>query len=84
MRIGAEFLARWYPQEGGGAVSPKTILMPTPTWGNHGPIAVDSGFQVGQYRYFDPKTNGLDFAGMTADLKVSKKGTYNSHFKGRS
>lgn len=45
--------------------------MPTPTWGNHGPIAVDSGFQPASYRYFDPKTNGLDFEGMKTDLQVS-------------
>jgi aspartate aminotransferase len=69
LRIGAEFLARWIPVEGAAS---KKIYMPTPTWGNHGPIAVDSGFQATSYRYFDPKTNGLDFDGMKADLQVLK------------
>lgn len=49
--------------------------MPSPTWGNHTPIAVDSGFKVGSYRYFDPKTNGLDFAGMKADLSSAPAGS---------
>ena len=51
LRVGAAFLARFH--------SSKTILVPTPTWGNHGPIFKDSGLSVGQYRYFDGKTNGL-------------------------
>lgn len=63
MRIGAAFLARHYP----GA---KAIYLPTPTWGNHIPIAKDSGLEVKQYRYFDKKTVGLDFEGMKEDIKV--------------
>ena len=38
------------------------------SWGNHTPIFRDSGLEVGGYRYFDKKTNGLDFKGMTEDL----------------
>lgn len=64
MRIGAEFLSRWFPSE------PKEIYLPTPTWGNHVPISVDSELKVKNYRYFDPKSNGLDFEGMKADLSV--------------
>lgn len=55
LRVGAAFLSRFH--------SSKTILVPTPTWGNHGPIFKDGGLNVGQYRYFDTKTNGLDFQG---------------------
>ena len=68
LRLGGEFLRRFYPGN-------KTILMPTPTWGNHGPIFKDSGLAVGSYRYFDPKTNGLDLAGMLADLKAAPEGS---------
>ena len=69
LRIGGEFLARFY-QSG-----PKTIYIPTPTWGNHGPIFKDSGLSIGSYRYFDKKTNGLDFGGMTEDLKAAPNGS---------
>lgn len=61
LRIGGEFLARFHP-------GPRKIFLPVPTWGNHGPIFKDSGLQVDSYRYFDPKTNGLDFAGFKEDL----------------
>ena len=57
-------MARFYP----GA---KAIYLPTPSWGNHTPIFRDSGLEVRQYRYFDKKTVGLDFAGLKEDLQVS-------------
>jgi len=43
--------------------------LPTPSWGNHTPIFRDSGLEVASYRYFDKKTNGLDFTGLCEDLK---------------
>ncbi|KAJ3411569.1 aspartate transaminase aat1 [Chytridiales sp. JEL 0842] len=64
LRIGGEFLNRWYTGKGG-----KKIYLPTPSWGNHGNIFRDSGLEIGQYRYFDKKTNGLDFKGVIEDLK---------------
>lgn len=64
LRIGTAFLARFFP----GA---KALYLPTPTWGNHIPIAKDSGLEVKQYSYFDKKTVGLDFEGMKRDIKVS-------------
>jgi len=33
------------------------------------------GLQVRTYRYFDPKTKGLDFAGMIADLRAATPGS---------
>lgn len=63
LRIGGAFLGRFYPHT-------KTIYLPTPSWGNHTPIFRDSGLEVKQYRYFDKKTVGLDFAGLKDDLKV--------------
>ncbi|ORY28059.1 pyridoxal phosphate-dependent transferase [Naematelia encephala] len=71
LRIGTAFLARFYP----GA---KAIYLPTPTWGNHIPIAKDSGLEVKQYkvkRYFDKETVGLDFEGMKADIKAAPEGS---------
>ncbi|KAJ3108438.1 aspartate transaminase aat1 [Phlyctochytrium planicorne] len=64
LRIGGEFLNRFYQGKGG-----KKIFLPNPSWGNHANIFRDSKLEVGQYRYFDKKTNGLDFAGMTEDIK---------------
>ena len=47
--------------------------MPNPTWGNHIPIFNDSGIEVKYYRYYDPKTCGLDFKGLIEDLKAAPK-----------
>jgi aspartate aminotransferase len=70
LRIGGEFLRRWYEGAGG-----KKIYVPTPTWGNHNNVFRDSGLQVGAYRYFNKKTNGLDFSGMMEDLKAIPSGS---------
>jgi len=61
LRVGAEFLRKYYPYE-------KVVWMPTPTWGNHAPIKTDSGFTVKQYRYYQPSNRGFDFEGCIADL----------------
>jgi len=39
--------------------------------GNHMNIFNDAGVPWKHYRYFDPKTVGLDFEGMTADIEVN-------------
>lgn len=62
LRIGGAFIQRFYPNA-------KSIYLPTPTWGNHIPIFKDAGLEVKQYRYYDKKTVGLDFAGMLEDIK---------------
>ena len=68
LRIGGAFLGRFYPNT-------KTIYLPNPSWGNHTPIFRDSGLEVKQYRYYDKKTVGLDFAGLKEDLKVQSTKT---------
>jgi len=67
LRIGAEFLQRYAPL--------KTIWVPIPTWGNHNQIFKFSGLEVKTYRYYDPKTCGLDFAGMVEDLSSAPSGS---------
>ncbi|CAG8732414.1 17540_t:CDS:2, partial [Racocetra fulgida] len=62
LRIGGVFLNRFYPYQ-------KKIYFPTPTWGNHGAVFRDSGFEIAQYRYFDKNTNGLDFEGFMEDIR---------------
>jgi len=49
--------------------------------GNHKNIFNDARVPWSEYRYYDPKTVGLDFEGMIADIEVlrcpllKKKGT---------
>ncbi|KAG7529181.1 hypothetical protein FFLO_05768 [Filobasidium floriforme] len=62
LRIGTAFLARFYPHA-------KAIYLPSPSWGNHTPIAKDSGLEVKQYTYFDKETVGLNFEGMKKDIQ---------------
>ncbi|XP_028417914.1 aspartate aminotransferase, mitochondrial-like [Dendronephthya gigantea] len=61
LRIGAAFLAKFWPGE-------KVVYMPNPTWGNHIPIFRDSGFDMKTYRYYDAGTCGFDFNGCLEDL----------------
>ncbi|PCH33598.1 hypothetical protein WOLCODRAFT_22108 [Wolfiporia cocos MD-104 SS10] len=63
LRIGGAFLGRFFPHA-------KAIYIPNPSWGNHTAVFRDSGLEVKQYRYFDKKTVGLDFAGMKEDIKT--------------
>lgn len=50
------------------------IMLPSPTWGNHGPIMQDSWLPFKTYRYFDASTNGLDLQGMLGDLQAAEDG----------
>jgi len=61
LRVGAEFLKKYYPYE-------RVVWMPTPTWGNHNPIFTDSNFAVKQYRYYKPSTRGFDFEACLEDI----------------
>ncbi|EJT52984.1 aspartate aminotransferase, precursor [Trichosporon asahii var. asahii CBS 2479] len=67
LRIGMEFLNEFWPN--------KTIYVPTPTWGNHGAIAKRAGLKLEKYRYFDPKTVGLNFEAVKEDLKNAPEGS---------
>ena len=68
MRIGGEFLARFYPDA-------KKILIPTPSWANHTAVFKDSGLEVEKYRYYNKDTIGLDFDGMITDLQAAPEGS---------
>lgn len=67
-RLAGDFYARFL-----GKGSP--LYLPDPTWGNHIPIYKDAGLEVKQYRYFDPKTNGLDFKGVLDDVNSAPTGS---------
>ncbi|KAF2154306.1 putative aspartate aminotransferase mitochondrial precursor [Myriangium duriaei CBS 260.36] len=68
LRIGGEFLNRFYPNA-------KAIYIPTPSWANHKAVFSDSGLEVKQYRYYNKETIGLDFDGMVEDIKKMPKGS---------
>lgn len=44
-------------------------------WGNHIPIMKNSGLEPASYRYFDPATNGVDFAGFLDDVQAAENGS---------
>jgi len=67
LRVGAAYLGRFYPKS--------TVFLPDPTWGNHIPIFKDSGVQIKNYRYYNPKNFGLDLEGLLADLKAAPEGS---------
>lgn len=64
LRIGCAFLSSFFP-------GPKDLYLPAPSWGNHTPIAKHAGLNVKSYKYYDPKTCGLDFQGALDDISVS-------------
>jgi len=64
IRNGAEFLNR--------ILGYSTVYHSDPTWGNHGKVFKNAGFtDVKTYRYWDPTTKGLDFAGLIGDLEAA-------------
>jgi len=62
LRIGAAYLEKWFPGN-------KEIYVPNPTWGNHLPIFKHAGLALKQYKYYDPKTCGLDYQGVLDDIR---------------
>ncbi|CAH2048073.1 unnamed protein product [Thlaspi arvense] len=66
LRVGAEFLAK-HNQE-------RVVFVSNPTWGNHPNIFNLAGLSVEYFRYYDPKTRGLDFKGLLEDLGAAPSG----------
>jgi len=61
LRLGTAFIKFFLPDS--------SIYISEPTWVNHFNICRDSGVQAKTYRYFNNKTNSLDFQGMCEDIK---------------
>lgn len=68
LRLAAALIERYFP----GA----KVLISSPTWGNHKNIFNDARVPWSEYRYYDPKTVGLDFEGMIADIKGAPEGSF--------
>lgn len=68
LRLAAAFIERYFPGS--------KVLISSPTWGNHKNILNDARVQWSEYRYYDPKTVGLDFVGMLSDIKAASEGSF--------
>ena len=67
LKIGADFLRQISPQS--------QVWISDPSWENHRQLFEAAGFVVKNYPYYDSKTRGLDFAGMTRALEALPAGT---------
>ncbi|CAH1960575.1 unnamed protein product [Acanthoscelides obtectus] len=68
LRVGAEFLNR--------ILGKKIFYYSNPTWENHKLVFRNAGFEEGrEYRYWCPKTRGLDIHGMLEDLRNAPEGS---------
>lgn len=64
LRVAADFIHRF--------MGDKAVYFPDPTWGNHPVIFKDAGVKdIKTYRYYDPKTVGLDIKGLLDDIKAA-------------
>jgi aromatic-amino-acid transaminase len=66
LKIGADFLKRLDPNA--------AVWISEPSWENHRQLFEAAGFTVNAYPYYDPKTRGLDFAGMQRALNALPAG----------
>jgi aromatic-amino-acid transaminase len=66
LKIGADFLRQVAPQS--------TVWISDPSWENHRQLFEAAGFPVKTYAYYEPKTKGLDFAGMKRSLDALPAG----------
>merc|ERR1711879_213695 len=67
LRLFGEFAAKFIPG--------RKLLLPNPTWPNHGSTFAAAGLQTASYRYYDPKTCGLDFDGFREDIDRAEEGS---------
>lgn len=51
------------------------IAISNPSWENHRALFTSAGYDVQDYRYYEPATNGLDFSGMLEDLQALPQGS---------
>ena len=60
LKVGADFIARWFPGSG--------VWVSDPTWDNHRSMFEGAGIAVNTYPYYDSKSGGVRFADMLATL----------------
>jgi len=69
LRLAGAFIAKYAPGK------KPDVYVPNPTWSNHFQVFGDCGLNVKTYRYYNPKTIGLDLAGMLEDIKAAPEGS---------
>jgi aromatic-amino-acid transaminase len=62
LKVGADFIARWFPGSG--------VWVSDPTWDNHRSMFEGAGITVQTYPYYDAATGGVRFADMLATLRI--------------
>jgi aromatic-amino-acid transaminase len=62
LKVGADFIARWFPGSG--------VWVSDPTWDNHRSMFEGAGIAVQTYPYYDAATGGVRFADMLAVLRT--------------
>ena len=62
LKVGADFIARWFPGSG--------VWVSDPTWDNHRSMFEGAGIAVQTYPYYDAATGGVRFADMLAALRT--------------
>jgi aromatic-amino-acid transaminase len=67
LKIGADFLKLVNPSA--------EVWISEPSWENHRQLFEAAGFTVKAYAYYDPKSHGLDFAGMEKNLNAAPSGS---------
>lgn len=73
LRIGGEFLRRWYNGTNNTATP---IYVSSPTWENHNAVFADAGFKdIRPYHYWDAAKKGLDLSGLLDDLEKAPEGS---------
>lgn len=60
LKIGADFLKRFFPQS--------IVAISDPSWENHRALFESAGLPVTQYTYYDAETHDVNFSGMLASL----------------
>ena len=60
LKVGADFLRRWFPSSG--------VWISDPSWDNHRSMFEGSGFAVNTYPYYDAANGGVRFADMLAAI----------------
>ena len=60
LKVGADFLKRFYPQS--------SVVISDPSWENHRALFESAGFSVGTYAYYDAATHDVNFNGMLSAL----------------
>ena len=67
LRIGADFLRRFFPGS--------DLWISSPSWENHRALFEAAGFKVHSYPYYDSEAHGLDFDGMMGSLRSLPEGS---------